>query len=144
MAMHARPVPIDPYNPMPPKSSSKEVHDIIQHPSPFVPIRIPIFALVIWLNDAVVRVLNFIGGRPIVRHKAAAKSRVFSDPSSSDSVEDGVAGGHIELKAMGSKKSVSGMPSTPVVPPTLGMPASGTTQRVTSNRVKIGKGRKVD
>ncbi|KAJ3845243.1 etoposide-induced protein 2.4-domain-containing protein [Lentinula raphanica] len=37
MAMHARPVPNDPYNPVPET-------DAIRHPSPFIPIRLPVFA----------------------------------------------------------------------------------------------------
>ncbi|PPQ99932.1 hypothetical protein CVT24_009567 [Panaeolus cyanescens] len=88
MAMHAQPVPEDPYNPMPPQTplatkfpsqfktptgsgTAQGQQDGIQHPSPLVPIRLPIFALVLTLNDAVVRVLNFIGGRRVVRHPAA-------------------------------------------------------------------------
>ncbi|KAI0317863.1 etoposide-induced protein 2.4-domain-containing protein [Amylostereum chailletii] len=55
MAMHARPVPHDPYNPLPPSDS----HQTVLHPSPYIPIRIPIFTPVIVINDAVLRVLNF-------------------------------------------------------------------------------------
>ncbi len=52
MAMHAKPVPADPYNPMPPLAAQRPGEtDTIRHPSPFVPIRLPIFAVVIWLND---------------------------------------------------------------------------------------------
>ena len=82
MAMHARPVPIDPYNPVPPTSNASGV-DIIQHPSPFVPIRLPIFALVIWLNDCIIRVLN-VGGR-----RGTASSNRFRGrhKSLSDTVE---------------------------------------------------------
>lgn len=84
--MHAQPVPEDPYNPMPPQipisnkfpsqfktpgTSSQGPQDgAIHHPSPFIPIRLPIFALVLTINDAVVRVLNFVGGRRVVRHHA--------------------------------------------------------------------------
>ncbi|KAH8108159.1 etoposide-induced protein 2.4-domain-containing protein [Cristinia sonorae] len=50
MAMHARPEPLDPYNP----SGS----DVVRHPSPFIPIRIPIFAPVTFLNDWIIRVIN--------------------------------------------------------------------------------------
>ena len=55
MAMHARPVPRDPYNPLPPSNSRQT----ILHPSPYVPIRVPIFRPVIVLNDAILRVVNF-------------------------------------------------------------------------------------
>jgi len=87
MAMHARPAPIDPYNPMPPSKAYPGENEVIRHPSPFVPIRLPIFSIVIWSNDSIVRVLNVIGGRPIVRHKEAARSRAFSDAS--EMAEDG-------------------------------------------------------
>ena len=94
MAMHARPAPIDPYNPMPPSKAHPGETEVIRHPSPFVPIRLPIFSIVIWSNDFIVRVLNAIGGRPSVRHKEAARSRAFSDAS--EKAEDG---GSVELKA---------------------------------------------
>ena len=87
MAMHARPVPIDPYNPMSPSKAHPGENEVIRHPSPFVPIRLPIFSIVIWSNDSIVRVLNVIGGRPIVRHKEAARIRAFSDAS--EMAEDG-------------------------------------------------------
>jgi etoposide-induced 2.4 mRNA len=72
MAMRARPLPIDPYNPSPavasrPGHSGGDDQGVVRHPSPFIPIRIPVFALVIWINDAIVRMLNALGGRP-VRH----------------------------------------------------------------------------
>lgn len=70
MAMHAHPVPTDPYSPLP-STSSRTVHDpstvsnaeeFIRHPSPFIPIRLPIFAVVIWLNDWIVRIISVGGG----------------------------------------------------------------------------------
>jgi etoposide-induced 2.4 mRNA len=57
--MYARPTPVDPYNPLPPNQQ-----DGIRHPSPFVPIRLPIFAIVLWLNDLIVRILSVGGGSP--------------------------------------------------------------------------------
>jgi etoposide-induced 2.4 mRNA len=93
MAMHARPAPIDPYNPMPPSKVNPEETEVIRHPSPFVPIRLPIFSIVIWSNDSIVRILNVIGGRPTVRHKEA-RTRGFSDAS--EKAEDG---GSVELNA---------------------------------------------
>ena len=50
MAMHARPEPLDPYNP--------SGGDVIRHPSPFIPIRIPVFVPVTFLNDWIVRIIN--------------------------------------------------------------------------------------
>ncbi|GAW02356.1 EI24-domain-containing protein [Lentinula edodes] len=55
MAMHARPVPDDPYNPV-------SETDVVRHPSPFIPIRLPVFALVMFLNDWIVKILSVGGG----------------------------------------------------------------------------------
>ncbi|TFK72171.1 hypothetical protein BDN72DRAFT_836563 [Pluteus cervinus] len=74
LAMNARPVPQDPYNPMPLTSGDQ---DVIRHPSPFVPIRIPIFAVVLWLNDAIVKVLNVGGGKQRIQ----GRPRANSDPT---------------------------------------------------------------
>lgn len=54
MAMHARPVPQDPFNPQ----LSSDKNEIVRYPSPLIPIRLPIFAAVIWLNDLIVRILS--------------------------------------------------------------------------------------
>lgn len=155
MAMHARPVPSDPYNPSPSpavnaidiNASDTTDNDTIRHPSPFIPIRLPIFAPVIFINDAVVRVLNFIGGRPIVRPQQTdagsgkgysmsrsanvGRARAFSDPE--DSAEDGNgpgvgAGVQLEMKPL-----PSGSSST-----------TSTGMRAPSARVKLGARRKVD
>ncbi|EJD06071.1 uncharacterized protein FOMMEDRAFT_119581 [Fomitiporia mediterranea MF3/22] len=58
MAMHAKPAPINPYNPLPISDASD-----IRYPSPFVPIRLPIFAVVLWINDRIVRLLSVGGSR---------------------------------------------------------------------------------
>ncbi|KAJ3856312.1 etoposide-induced protein 2.4-domain-containing protein [Lentinula lateritia] len=55
MAIHARPVPDDPYNPV-------SETDVVRHPSPFIPIRLPVFALVMFLNDWIVKILSVGGG----------------------------------------------------------------------------------
>jgi len=131
MAMHARPVPADPYNPMPPLPPSRPgENEIVRHPSPFVPIRLPIFALVIWLNDAIVRVLNVIAGRPVARYKAATRSRAFSDAS--ESAEDGA--GQMELNALRESRASTAAAAMGPKP----------TVRPTSERVKIGGRRKHD
>ncbi|KAJ7632466.1 etoposide-induced protein 2.4-domain-containing protein [Roridomyces roridus] len=70
MAMHARPVPDDPYSP-------QQDNDVIRHPSPYIPIRIPIFGLVMWLNDAIVRIVSVGGGGRGGRRPA--HSRALSD-----------------------------------------------------------------
>ncbi len=49
--MHARPVPSNPYNPAPGSSSSSTAPpSSARYPSPFLPIRIPVFAPVLWLE----------------------------------------------------------------------------------------------
>lgn len=64
MAMHARPVPSNPYNPNPHSSTAvtSSPHDFnnsqVRYPSPFIPIRLPVFAIVLWINDRVVRLLS--------------------------------------------------------------------------------------
>ncbi|KAK0459556.1 etoposide-induced protein 2.4-domain-containing protein, partial [Desarmillaria tabescens] len=83
MAMHATPVPVDPYSPVSntTKSRSTSDHtDTIRHPSPFVPIRLPVFAIVLFINDAIVRVLS-VGGQP------TGRSRAFSDAT--ENAEEG-------------------------------------------------------
>jgi len=103
MAITAKPAPNDPYNPSPASE------DVVRHPSPFIPIRLPIFALVIWINDGIVRLLNAVGGRPPVRHKAAAPSlssgsavgrRRLSDAT--ESAEEGGMG-NIQVQNLGGK-----------------------------------------
>lgn len=170
MAMHARPVPTDPYNPLPPPtpipSSSHEESDSIRHPSPFIPIRLPVFAVVIWINDAIVRVLNFIGGRPIVRHAHSSnpsigsgsgpglgpsgRRRALSD--SAESAEDGQGGMRGAESMMdtlvfggsaGSKgASARGSPSP--IPSVSGPGGAGKPVRAASGRVNIGTRKKLD
>ena len=85
MAMHARPVPDDPYSPLPPGSRLND-NDVIRHPSPFVPIRLPIFALVMWLNDWIVWAVSVGSGRS-TGPATFRRNRAFSDGA--DSVEEG-------------------------------------------------------
>jgi etoposide-induced 2.4 mRNA len=89
MAMHARPVPEDPYSPAPLGSRSYD-DDVIRHPSPFIPIRLPIFALVMWLNDWIVRALSVGGGRGS-GPASFRRNRAFSDGT--DNAEEGGGGG---------------------------------------------------
>ncbi|KAH9930913.1 etoposide-induced protein 2.4-domain-containing protein [Fomitopsis serialis] len=93
---HARPsVPLDPYNPavsLPPSASSSTLEDI-RHPHPAIPIRLPIFALILWLNDWVVRLLSLGGGRGASKLPGVSSSvsrghrRMFSEAV--DSMEEG-------------------------------------------------------
>lgn len=84
MAMHARPVPLDPYNSL---SAASDANDDVLHPHPLVPIRIPVFALVLWLNDWVVRILTLGGGRAARAGQMSAHRRMPSDAA--ESVEEG-------------------------------------------------------
>jgi etoposide-induced 2.4 mRNA len=71
MAMHAHPVPVDPYNPSSPASVSSGAP--IMHPSPYVPIRLRVFAPVIFLNDCIVGVLSLC-----MRLPRGTRPRTFS------------------------------------------------------------------
>ncbi|KAG9097816.1 hypothetical protein FRC06_007162 [Ceratobasidium sp. 370] len=83
MAMSAKPKPDNPYQPLPP--SEHDTPDPV-FPSPFVPIRIPFFAPVIWLNDQVANVLDFSTGGRRRRPSAATSVSV----SGMEGVEEGV------------------------------------------------------
>jgi etoposide-induced 2.4 mRNA len=83
MAMHAHPVPLDPYNPLPPvsqiSSARSNTEEMIRHPSPFIPIRMPIFGVVIWLNDLIVRIISVGGGGRGGGARSIVKGRTMSD-----------------------------------------------------------------
>ncbi|CUA68216.1 Etoposide-induced protein 2,4 homolog [Bos taurus] [Rhizoctonia solani] len=62
MAMYTNPKPDNPYQPIAPTEYDPNPAPIF--PSPFIPIRIPFFAPVIWLNDQVAKLLDVTtGGR---------------------------------------------------------------------------------
>ena len=88
MAMHARPVPQDPFNP--------QKNDTVRYPSPLIPIRLPIFAAVIWLNDLIVRILSVGGTVGEPRHKKVPSN-------SSERAEEG-AGIELHRVPPGTKK----------------------------------------
>ncbi|KAH9484036.1 hypothetical protein JR316_0003515 [Psilocybe cubensis] len=98
---------------MPPATSFKADNDIIRHPSPFI--------------------LNVIGGRPIVRHKGAAKSQTYRDPN--EIAEDGTV--QMEMKSFTNSPSFSSSSSTSTTKPPKGI-------RPTSGRVKLGSRPKLD
>lgn len=84
MAIHARPLPLDPYNPVRPKDNTSQMDEIIL-PSPYIPIRLPIFALVIWLNDVIVSSLTAFRGDHKSRHR-----RNQSSVGGKQSIEEGI------------------------------------------------------
>lgn len=94
MATHARPVPLHPYNPSftSPTAGQNIKSETVLYPSPFIPIRMPIFALVIWLNDMIVWLLSVGGTKPAQR-----RPRGLSE-SSVVSVEEGSFDRNMELK----------------------------------------------
>jgi len=106
MAMHAHPIPLDPYNPLPPTFSAASTNhsmmsnteEMIRHPSPFIPIRLPIFAIVIWLNDWIVRIISIGGksGSGGSRTRSIGRGRIMSDGF--EKAEEG-----IELDAFGGR-----------------------------------------
>jgi etoposide-induced 2.4 mRNA len=70
-------VPTDPYNPLPATAHSHDGTETINHPSPYVPIRLPIFRLVLWLNDAIVKVLSVgSGGSTGRRHNSSRSEEI--------------------------------------------------------------------
>lgn len=78
MAMYANPKPDNPY---------QLLHDSSPNaifPSPFVPIRIPFFAPVIWLNDRVANLLDFSTGGKRRRPSGGQQARQM------EGVEEGV------------------------------------------------------
>ena len=91
MAMHAHPVPIDPYTPV--SQANSDDNEVIRHPSPFVPIRLPIFTVVVLINDFIVRILSVGGGSG--SKGVTLRSRAISDPT--ERVEEGEG---MELKSM--------------------------------------------
>lgn len=133
--MHAHPQPLDPYNPLPPSATHTAEEEHVRHPSPFIPIRIPVFAVVIWLNDSIVRILSVGGGT--TQHissndRGKQRRRTLSDAS--ESLEQGESYELAESKGAGS--------SGPYQSTTTPGPRPGTT-RVTRERVTLSR-RKLD
>lgn len=85
MAMHAHPTPVDPYNP------TGDQHEQLRHPSPFIPIRIPLFSPVVWINDLVIRAISLIGsvGGAAGRSNPGSSRRLRALSDSVESVEEG-------------------------------------------------------
>ncbi|QRW00657.1 Etoposide-induced protein 2.4 (EI24) [Ceratobasidium sp. AG-Ba] len=72
MAMYANPKPDNPYQPLPPSEYDTTSEPVF--PSPFIPIRIPFFVPVIWLNDRVVHILDFSTGGRRARRPSATQN----------------------------------------------------------------------
>ena len=112
MATRAHPAPIHPYNPTSSLSgpgTNTGSGPPIRYPSPFIPIRMPIFAVVIWLNDGIVWLLS-VGGGP--KSTVTKRPRGLSE-SSVVSVEEGNFDQNVEMKAFGS--TMRGRPIQPIL-----------------------------
>ena len=86
MAMYARAVPAHPYNPVPPitKANGDTSYPI---PSPFIPIRLPVFKVVIMLNELVIKLIDFgVRGK---RSRPLKRSRKESLGSEMEGLEGG-------------------------------------------------------
>lgn len=103
MATRSRPLPVDPYNPIPSEGS-----EVARHPSPFVPLRLPIFRLVILMNDLIVRALSVgAGGKRATSpstssgasSKFGRKSEGYGFADGIDHLEEGADTETIELHA---------------------------------------------
>lgn len=94
MATRSRPLPADPYNPVPSDGS-----EVVRHPSPFVPLRLPIFQPVILMNDLIVRALSVgVGSKRAtsppslpngVSSKFGRKAEGYGFADGFDSIEEG-------------------------------------------------------
>ncbi|KAI0350077.1 hypothetical protein OH77DRAFT_1525115 [Trametes cingulata] len=112
MAMYARPLPVDPYNPtlsVGGLGAPRSEDDAIRYPSPLIPIRIPVFAPVIWLNDWIVRILSVgtSGGGSSGYNSTGRGGGSRHTRAPSDSVESVEEGEAFELGSFSPKSPAS-------------------------------------
>lgn len=90
LAMYAKPTPQQPYSPSPPVRSNVTGEEIYPLSSPFIPVRLPIFKLVIWINAWVIRGIDWMtgGGR-----RSTAPRSATGDGKRWDGEEDLVESG---------------------------------------------------
>ena len=103
MATRSHPLPADPYNPIPSEGSN-----VVRYPSPFLPLRLPIFRPVILMNDLIVRALSVgTGGKrtttpssPVgASLKFGRKAGGYGFADRFDSIEEGGDAETVELHA---------------------------------------------
>lgn len=119
MAMHARAVPTYPYNPVPPitKANGDTAYPI---PSPFIPIRLPVFKVVIMLNELVIKLIDFgVRGK---QSRPSERGRKKSLGSEMEGLEGGTP-----LDGMESRHQTS-----------LGGPVLGPRPQVRSTKLRVG------
>lgn len=117
--MHARAVPTYPYNPVPPitKANGDTAYPI---PSPFIPIRLPVFKVVIMLNELVIKLIDFgVRGK---QSRPSERGRKKSLGSEMEGLEGGTP-----LDGMGSRHQSS-----------LGGPVLGPRPQVRSTKLRVG------
>jgi len=129
MATRSRPLPADPYNPIPLDGSGAA-----RYPSPFIPLRLPIFRPVILMNDLIVRTLSVGTGAkratspssPLhaTHSKSGRKNEGYGFAEGFDNIEEGGNAETIELHAR------SAIHSTPT-------PAAAGRRRVNLGRKKV-------
>ncbi|KIJ44175.1 hypothetical protein M422DRAFT_168965 [Sphaerobolus stellatus SS14] len=90
----ARPVPRNPYSPLVDSAQENQEHDGQTrpvYPSPFIPIRIPIFSAVITIDNFVVRILSVgsTSGRRSSFKEVSDKQSLPGDPDVAANVEEG-------------------------------------------------------
>src|ERR1700743_851103 len=63
--MYANPIPQQPYSPSPPVRDNFTGEETYPLSSPFIPVRLPVFKLVIWINSLVIRGIDYVtsGGK---------------------------------------------------------------------------------
>lgn len=118
MAMYARAVPAHPYNPVPPitKANGDTSYPI---PSPFIPIRLPVFKVVIMLNELVIKLIDFgVRGK---RSRPLKRSRKESLGSEMEGLEGGTPAGGMESRHR----------------PSLDRPVLGPRPQVRSTKVRV-------
>jgi etoposide-induced 2.4 mRNA len=88
--MYANPLPQQPYSPSPPVRSSVTGEETYPLSSPFIPVRLPVFKLVIWINSWVIRGIDYMTGgrRSSISRSAAPDSRQWDGED--DHVESGI------------------------------------------------------
>jgi etoposide-induced 2.4 mRNA len=91
MATRARPLPIDPYNPIASDGG------VVRHPSPFVPLRLPIFAVVIWLNDSIVKLLSVGTSAGSYTNKAGDVHSKRGGKGDAEGIENIEEGGNVDI-----------------------------------------------
>ncbi|KAG8818399.1 hypothetical protein FRC17_010851 [Serendipita sp. 399] len=79
LAIYANPIPSQPYSPAPPIVSSTTGETVYPLPSPFIPVRFPVFRLVIWINAWVIRGLDFLTSSRRTRNRMDTTNKRWED-----------------------------------------------------------------